>query len=346
MIESNETMVEEKIEAVLQTLSDWYPENKRRLPFRDVDDPYKVWVSEVLLQQTQMSRGIPYYERFIERFPTIRELAAASWEEFFPYFQGLGYYDRGRNMLKTAKIITEQYAGHFPDTKRDLELLPGVGSYTADAILSFAFHKPTLPLDTNIKRILGRTFLGTSTLDEKSEEAAVLLRGIRESYQKTPSATVNQAMMDFGSAICFATKPLCMFCPLQQHCLYFRKELPHTVPKRKTTPKEYTAKHPMAVIIHKKKVVLFGDSLLGGLIERGDERDFLKDLARQSFGVELSVRPAYKTWIEKRIKYSLHRCYILMGEDALEERQPPTIEVHAVDQHLINSAGLRLSDSR
>ncbi|MBV8897394.1 MAG: A/G-specific adenine glycosylase [Acidobacteriaceae bacterium] len=327
--------MDEKIEAVLQTLSEWYDQHQRQLPFRGVNDPYQVWVSEVLLQQTQISRGISYYERFVERFPTVQALAAASWEEFFPYFEGLGYYDRGRNMLKAAQIITEQYDGRFPETKEELERLPGVGSYTADAILSFAFHQPTLPLDTNIKRILGRVFLGTTTLDEKSEEARALLRGVIERYQTISSAKINQAMMDFASAVCFATKPFCMFCPLQPHCRYFKKELPYTVPKKKIAPREaYTAKYPLAVIRYQKKVLLCGESLLGGVMERGNERDFLKDLAKQQLGVELSVRAAYKTWIDRGIQYSLHRCYILLGEEQLQARQPRMIDAQEVENYI------------
>jgi adenine-specific DNA glycosylase len=135
-----------------------------------------------------------------------------------------------------------------------------------------------------------------------------------------------------------------MFCPLQQHCIYFRKELPYAIPKRKTTPKDYTAKYPMAVILHKKKVVLFEESLLGGLIERGNERDFLKDLAKQRFGIELSVRAAYKTWIENRIKYSLHRCYILLGEEVLEKVNPIVIEAQDVMKYLFTS-GIAPSNS-
>lgn len=327
-------MREERIEPFIETLSEWYSHHQRQLPFRGVTDPYKIWVSEVLLQQTQISRGIQFYERFIERFPTIEELARASWEEFFPYFQGLGYYARGRNMLKTARIITEQYAGRFPETKQELEMLPGVGSYTADAILSFAFQQPTLPLDTNIKRVLGRVFLGTSSMDEKSEEATALLRRIVRQYQTTPSATINQAMMDFGSAVCLAPKPFCMFCPLQPHCLYYRKELPHFAPKKKITQQDYTRKYPRAVILHQDKLLLFEDALLGGVLERGDERAFLKTLARQRLGIELSVRPAYKTWIEHRMKYSLHRCSILLGGETLDQKRVRLVEADDLDPYL------------
>lgn len=329
------SMQDKKINAFIQTLAEWYGQHRRQLPFRDSADPYKIWVSEVLLQQTQVSRGVKYYERFITRFPTVSDLAAASWEEFLTYFEGLGYYSRGRNMLKTARIITGQYGGRFPDTGEALRALPGIGGYTADAILSFAFGKPTVPLDTNLKRVLGRVFLGTSSLDEKAGEAQDLLGALTRGYQATSSATINQAMMDFGSAVCFATKPLCMFCPLRQHCAYFQRELPYNVSKRRAAPKDYTAKCPMAVIIHDRTVLLFGETLLGGLLDRRSERDFLKDLAKQRLGLDLSVRPAYKAWVENGIKYSLHRCLILRGEEGLGKLRPRVITEDEVTQHLV-----------
>lgn len=333
-------MQEEKVTAFIQTLVEWYGQHQRQLPFRGATDPYKVWVSEVLLQQTQVSRGVQYYERFIARFPSVHELAAVSWEEFLPYFEGLGYYSRGRNMLKTAHIITEQYGGRFPDTREALEALPGIGGYTADAILSFAFGKPTVPLDTNLKRVLGRVFLGTSSLDEKSGEARELVAALVRGYHTVSSAPVNQAMMDFGSAVCFATKPLCMFCPLQPQCAYFRSALPYNVSKKKAAPKEHTAKCPMAVIVHDRQVLLFGETLPGGLLDRRSEREFLKDLGRQQFGLELSVRPAYKTWVADGIKYSLHRCAILSGAETLANLRPRVIEETDIDHYLISGLTL------
>lgn len=334
-IEMQNSMQDEQVTAFIQELSEWYRQHQRQLPFRGAKDPYKIWVSEVLLQQTQVSRGVKYYERFVVRFPSVRDLAAASWEEFLPYFEGLGYYSRGRNMLKAARIITEQYGGEFPATREALEALPGVGGYTADAILSFAFGQPTVPLDTNLKRVLGRVFLGTASLDEKSAEAQALLEALVRGYQVASSATINQAMMDFGSAVCFATKPLCMFCPLQPRCAYFRRALPYNVAKKKAAPRDYTAKCPMAVIIHDAKVLLFDETLLGGLLDQRSEREFLKDVARQRLGLELSVRPAYHTWVEDGIKYSLHRCAILHGEAALAELRPRIIEEAEVPKYFI-----------
>lgn len=326
MAEIDETIIDEKIRAFIQTLSEWYGANKRQLPFRGLTDPYNIWVSEVLLQQTQISRGVEYYARFVERFPTVNDLASATWEEFFPYFKGLGYYNRGRNMLKTAKIVANDYAGRFPDTFEELQMLPGIGAYTANAIMSFAFQKTALPQDTNINRILGRVFLGVHSIDRKTKKSEALLARLLLGYEKTSSSAVNQAMMDFGWQVCSAKKPYCMFCPLQAQCLYFKKELPCYIRTRKRLPRDYEAKFPMAVIMHKKKALLFGESLLGGLIELGDERSFLKQLAQERYGVEISVRSSYKTWIANGIKYSLHRCYLLLEDAEVQKLRPLVVE--------------------
>lgn len=307
-----------KISTFISALTTWYEANRRSLPFRDVKDPYKVWVSEVLLQQTQMSRGVAYYERFIERFPSIQELSKATWEEFLPYFQGLGYYNRGRNMLKAARMIVEEYDGTFPDDKKKLLQLPGVGSYIADAILSFAYNQGSIPLDTNIKRVLGRVFLGIFKLDENTDEGKKVLDQLTKAYLKVPSSEINQAMMDLASAICLSGRPLCMFCPLQKICLYYEKEQPHLVQRKKTIKEKYTTKHPFALIMIGKKVLLYQDKLLGGVLEKGDSRGFLKELAQEKLGLTISVRPAFKFWISDGTKYALHRCYILLGEEKIE----------------------------
>jgi A/G-specific adenine glycosylase len=163
----------------------WYELNKRVLPWRKVGiSPYSVWVSEIMLQQTQVSRGIVFYERFLKKFPTVRKLAQADWEEFLPYYEGLGYYNRGRNMLKTAKIIMSDFGGEFPKDKAALMKLPGIGEYTASAVLSFAFDLPHVAFDTNFKKLFGTR--------ERAEKA----------FKKSgvSSSVFNSAVMDYASA--------------------------------------------------------------------------------------------------------------------------------------------------
>lgn len=176
---------------------------------------YEVWVSEIMLQQTQVSRVISYYTRFLKRFPDIGSLARADWEIFLPYYEGLGYYARGRNMLKAARIIMERHGGIFPRDKQLLQTLPGIGPYTAAAIMSFAYGDNHLAWDTNLRRVLGRFFFGgKQLLDDEL---------FWDNKFQTPKKTLNAALMDFGSAVCVA-RPKCGICPLQKRCLYYREK--------------------------------------------------------------------------------------------------------------------------
>lgn len=176
---------------------------------------YEVWVSEIMLQQTQVARVTHYYERFLKRFPTVRVLAEASWEDFLPLYAGLGYYARGRNMLKTAQTLMREYGGVFPRDKKLLETLPGIGPYTASAIMSFAYGADHLAWDTNLKRVTGRFFFG--------EKRGVRDENFWEKKFHTSKQKLNAALMDFGSAVC-VSRPRCGSCPLQSQCQYYREK--------------------------------------------------------------------------------------------------------------------------
>ncbi|MFA6566528.1 MAG: hypothetical protein WCT48_07335, partial [Candidatus Paceibacterota bacterium] len=152
----------------------WYSKNKRSLPWRKENlSAYEVWVSEMMLQQTQVSRGIVFYERFLKKYSTVQKLAKTNWEEFLPYYEGLGYYNRGRNMLKTAKIIVRDFGGEFPKDKAVLMKLPGIGEYTASAILSFAHDLPYIAFDTNFKKIFGTREAAEKTFKKSGVPSSV-----------------------------------------------------------------------------------------------------------------------------------------------------------------------------
>lgn len=168
-----------------------------------------------MLQQTQVSRVIAYYERFVERFPDVATLAQTSWEDFLPFYAGLGYYRRGRNMLKTAVLVQEKHNGQFPATFADLVALPGVGNYTANAILSFAYGQPVLAFDTNQQRVWGRLLNGSK--DDKVEVSEVQA----QIPIGTPFQTLNASIMDFANLVCTNRSPRCEQCPLQKQCQYF-----------------------------------------------------------------------------------------------------------------------------
>lgn len=203
------------VDVLRTTLLDFLSRSGRaELPWRRRGvTAYEVWVSEIMLQQTQVSRVIKYYERFLTRFPTVKKLSLASWETFLPYYEGLGYYARGRNMLRTAKIVVKEHSGKFPRSIEELETLPGVGPYTARAIASFAYGAPVLAWDTNVRRVIGRFFFGTK--DGVNEEA----KGFFDRRLGQGARQMNAALMDFGSALCSA-RPKCGNCPLQPQCQY------------------------------------------------------------------------------------------------------------------------------
>ncbi|KGP64137.1 DNA glycosylase [Legionella norrlandica] len=216
-----------------QLLLDWYDLHGRKdLPWQSPRTPYRVWVSEIMLQQTQVQTVIPYFNRFIEHFPEIALVARAEEDEVLSLWSGLGYYSRARNLHKTAQIINEQYHGLFPEDLDALVQLPGIGASTAAAILSQAFNKPTAILDGNVKRVLSRYFL----VDGWPEQAQVKKKLWDLAYSCMPEercADYTQAIMDLGATRCTNKNPDCLHCPLQKHCLAFQKNEQLLYPTKK-----------------------------------------------------------------------------------------------------------------
>lgn len=216
----------------------WYLENQRDLPWRQTRDPYCIWLSEIMLQQTRVAQATPYYMRFLEAFPTVVDLAEASEEQVLKLWQGLGYYSRARNLHYTAKQVTYDYEGQFPTSYHELLKLKGVGAYTAAAIASIAFDEPVAVVDGNVYRVLARFFgietdiAATAAQKEFSALANTLLD------PKRP-ALFNQALMEFGAIQCTPKNPPCHLCPLQWSCVAYRdqkvNELPVKTKKTKIT---------------------------------------------------------------------------------------------------------------
>jgi A/G-specific adenine glycosylase len=210
----------------------WYFKNKRDLPWRGEADPYKIWISEVVLQQTRIEQGRNYYIRFIERFPTVKELADAHEDEILKYWQGLGYYNRALNLHKGAKQIACELNGIFPKTSTELLKIHGIGEYTAAAIASMAFNESIAAIDGNLKRILSR--LGA--IEISIESKAFLLAANKELeriFDFTKAGDSNQALMDLGSLICTPRKPKCLECPLISGCMAYLKKNQESLPLKK-----------------------------------------------------------------------------------------------------------------
>ncbi len=213
-------------------LTAWHAtENNRNLPWKNEPEPYKIWLSEVILQQTRALQGLPYYLRFVDAFPTVKDLAAAKDEDAFRLWQGLGYYNRCKNMLATARYITNELKGKFPTTYDTLLQLKGIGPYTASAIASFAFGLPHAVVDGNVYRVLSRYF-GIDTPFDTTEGKNIFSTLAHELLETKDSAAYNQAIMDLGATVCTPGKPLCDQCPLQKKCFAFDRGLTDLLPVR------------------------------------------------------------------------------------------------------------------
>jgi A/G-specific adenine glycosylase len=203
-------------------ITEWYKLHKRDLPWRKTTDPYLIWLSEIMLQQTRVAQGLPYYLAFTKAFPNVENLAQATEEEVLKLWQGLGYYSRARNLHATAKWVAFQLKGDFPTTKNELLKLKGVGDYTASAIASFAFNEAVAVVDGNVNRVLSRYFGIDLPVNEKTGQELIKEKATSVLNPKNP-ALHNQAIMEFGALQCKPKKPYCNFCPLQNECVAFQQ---------------------------------------------------------------------------------------------------------------------------
>ncbi|MBE8219848.1 MAG: A/G-specific adenine glycosylase [Alphaproteobacteria bacterium] len=229
-------MANDNSQIIRKRLLNWYGKNKRTLSWRyeagETPNPYYVWVSEVMLQQTVVAAVIPYFEKFIARYPTLSDLACADEAAVMATWAGLGYYSRARNMIKCARIIVADYDGVFPDTEAELLKLAGIGAYTAAAIAAIAFGRATSPVDGNIERVISRLYALTTPLPPLKAEVKEIARTL---YPKKRAGDFAQAMMDLGASICAPKNPDCQQCPCCNYCLAYEKgiaaQLPHRTPK-------------------------------------------------------------------------------------------------------------------
>jgi len=306
----------------------WYDENARSLPWRAGSDPYRVWVSESMLQQTRVETVIPYFERWMQLFPTLHNLAAASEQDVLKAWEGLGYYSRARNLLRAAKMVVQDYDGKIPDSARILRTLPGVGRYTAAAIASIAFHQNEAALDGNIRRILARVFNVTLPISS-SEGEKHLWQLAQESLPSQRAGDYNQALMDIGALICTPKSPDCPTCPLREICIARMLGVQEERPIR---PAPVVVPHAVvtAAVIHREDLILIArrptNGLLGGMweypggkVEPGEslaqalEREITEEL-----GVTVAVGPEIGVFKHAytHLKVTLHAftCRLISGE--------------------------------
>lgn len=201
----------------VQHLLQWYQRHQRKLPWRQINNPYYTWVSEIMLQQTRVDTVIPYFERFIKQFPTLDALADAPEEDVLKAWEGLGYYSRARNLQSAVQEVKAKYNSRVPDTKQEISSLKGVGPYTSGAILSIAFNKPEPAVDGNVMRVLSRYFLIEEDI-MKGSTRAYMEHIIREIIPHDAAGDFNQALMELGALVCTPRSPNCLTCPVMEHC--------------------------------------------------------------------------------------------------------------------------------
>ncbi len=301
----------------------WFARERRDLPWRRTTDPYRLWVAEIMLAQTQVATVIPYYVRFLGLFPTVEALAAAPLDDVLKAWEGLGYYARARNLHRAARVVVERHGGRLPSDPGELRALPGVGEYTAGALLSMAFGRDEIALDGNVRRVLGRIFcLAAPTRAELRQRAAAIL-------PHGEAGAFNQALMDLGSAVCAPRRPHCDECPLATCCEARQQGVEERVPTRRPRAPVPHADVCAAVIRRDGHLLIAQrppQGLLGGLWEfPGGKREpgegleaCLQREIREELGVEVDVGECITSvehaYTHLRITLHAFHCRLLAGE--------------------------------
>ncbi|NPU85599.1 MAG: A/G-specific adenine glycosylase [Syntrophaceae bacterium] len=291
---------DERTPLIRRKLLRWYRKNRRALPWRETRDPYAVWVSEIMLQQTRVETVIPYYRRFMERFPDAASLADASPDEVLKVWENLGYYSRARNLHEAAKIVAARHGGLLPEPQEDLAGLPGIGEYTAGAIGSIAFGLPVPAVDGNVRRVLARVYAIGEPVATGTGKSRIRALAAGLVSPEDPGA-FNQALMDLGSGICTPAFPRCPECPLADVCEAFRQgrqeALPVTSPK-KTLPCESAVAAVLRdrdgrfLVVRRPPRGFLGGlwKFPGGFLRPGEDlREGLRRTVREETGIRVSI---------------------------------------------------------
>jgi len=266
-----------KADRLKEKIISWYVRERRDLPWRETTDPYRIWVSEIMLQQTQVRTVIPYFRRFIQRFPTVHGLSEAPLDAVLKAWENLGYYGRARNLHKAARIVVREMGGRFPATLEDLSRLPGIGSYTAAAVLSIAYGERIPAVDGNVSRVLSRLFLVRLPVNRPQGRKRIRDLALSVLPEREPGQW-NQALMDLGATVCKPKQPLCEKCPVSSECMAVGQGLQELLPLKaglRTVPH----RQMVAAVVRRQsgRILIIkrpGKGLLGGLwgFPIGEER--------------------------------------------------------------------------
>jgi A/G-specific adenine glycosylase len=316
------------VEILRARLIDWYLQNQRKLPWRDTQDPYAIWVSEVMLQQTQVKTVVPYYLKFLERFPDVEHLARSNLQEVLKSWEGLGYYARARNLHRAAKTVVQEYGGSIPANLKDFRKLPGVGAYIGAAVQSIAFQQPNPVVDGNVKRVLSRLYRIDAPVNHTSSQK-IFQRLSARLLDRLDPGVFNQAVMELGAAVCKPQQPACGGCPWSSACRAQKSGAVNAYPKRiqrKKIPEHYIA---VGVIYRETQVLITRrktEGLLGGLWEfpGGKVRDAengeaacireIKEEVNLSVAVVEHLARIRHAYTHFKIVMDVFRCRHLSGE--------------------------------
>jgi len=301
----------------------WYGRHARDLPWRRLSDPYAIWVSEVMLQQTQAATVEGYFPRFMARFPRLADLAAASEREVLRAWEGLGYYRRARELWRAARHVVEHYGGEIPRTRELLEQLPGVGPYTAGAILSIAFDQREPILEANTRRLWARLLDWRQPLHGRHSQQR-LWRAARCILPRREAGRLNQALMELGSRVCTPRSPRCHECPLARWCAAYQQGSVHLVPRQRARPPTQRVRHAAAIVWNRGRVLLVQNPANGrwpglwdfprAVVHDGTEpRQQLRQELRRRFGVAVHAGPLLlrMTHMVTRYRIALD-CFLLL----------------------------------
>jgi len=333
-------------------LLQWYDSNKRTLPWRENSNPYEIWISEVMLQQTQVKTVIPYYTRWIKKFPTIRSVARTDLNILLKLWEGLGYYSRCRNFYKASQIVEEKYNGNIPDSYSLFRKLPGVGDYIAAAVMSIAFNKNYPAVDVNLKRVISR-YLGIKKLSKRN--LVRIDNQLKKMIMNGRPGDINQSLMDIGSLICKPKEALCTKCPLIDNCKGYFSGNPIMYPDRNRRQSIPTKEFIAAFITYNNQILINQrkkDGLLGGLWElpiteisnNRPKIDDMQNYVNDKYGFSVNVinqfdnvRHAYSHY---KLLVTLFVCEIIN----IDPKGGHWINIDEIDQYAFSKINHKLFD--
>ncbi|MGQ9871195.1 A/G-specific adenine glycosylase [Leptodesmis sp.] len=353
---SSRSPIPDSLPSLRSSLFTWYYQHGRDLPWRHSRDPYAIWISEIMLQQTQVKTVLPYYDRWLTQFPTLQSLAAADQQQVLKLWQGLGYYARARNLHRAAQEIVSHHDGVFPDDLKTVMSLPGIGRTTAGGILSAAFNQPVAILDGNVKRVLARLI----ALQVPPMKAISQLWQLSEALlDPIHPRDFNQALMDLGATVCLPRQPNCQVCPWQSHCCAFHSGIQNQLPMTETRSPLPRKVIGVAVIWNDQQQILIDrrrqEGLLGGLWEfPGGKVEPDETIAaciqreiREELGIEIAVGDRLitveHTYSHFHVSLNVHHCQYVSGEpQPIECDEVRWVTLAEIDQYPFPKANVEI----